>query len=104
MNNLLWLVPVLPFAGFLILALAGKHLSRVWVALIGAGSVSLSAIIVLIIGIGFLFHPPATGNYSQTLWTWMQVGDFNPKITLFLDALSLVFVFVITFIGTLIHI
>ncbi|MGF7042519.1 NADH-quinone oxidoreductase subunit L [Mucilaginibacter lappiensis] len=104
MSNLLWLVPVLPFAGFLILALAGKHVSRVWVAIIGAGSVSLSAIIVLMIGIGFLLHPPATGNYSQTLWTWMQVAGFNPKITLFLDALSLVFVFVITFIGALIHI
>jgi NADH-quinone oxidoreductase subunit L len=104
MSNLLWLVPFLPFAGFLILALAGKHVSRVWVAIIGAGSVSLSAIIVLIIGIGFLLHPPATGNYSQTLWTWMQVAGFNPKITLFLDALSLVFVFVITFIGALIHI
>ena len=104
MSNLLWLIPVLPFAGFLILALAGKHVSRVWVAIIGAGSVSLSATIVLIIGIGFLLHPPATGNYSQTLWTWMQVAGFNPKITLFLDALSLVFVFVITFIGALIHI
>ncbi|MDB4920521.1 NADH-quinone oxidoreductase subunit L [Mucilaginibacter sp.] len=104
MNNLLWLVPTLPFAGFLILALAGKHVSRVWVAIIGAGSVSLSAIITLIIGISFLSLPPATGNYSQTLWTWMQVGGFNPKITLFLDALSLIFVFVITFIGALIHI
>jgi NADH-quinone oxidoreductase subunit L len=104
MNNLLWLVPVLPFVGFLILALAGKHISRVWVAIIGAGSVSLSAIIVLIIGISFLSHPPANGYYSQTLWTWMQVADFNPKITLFLDALSLVFIFVITFIGALIHI
>ena len=104
MNNLLWLVPALPFAGFLILALAGKQLSRVWVAMIGAGSVSLSAIVVLIIGISFLSQPPANGNYSQTLWTWMQVAGFNPKITLFLDALSLVFVFVITFIGALIHI
>ena len=104
MDNLLWLVPVLPLAGFLILALAGKHVSRVGVAIIGAGSVSISAIIVLIIGTSFLSHPPATGNYAQTLWTWMQVAGFNPKITLFLDALSLVFVFVITFIGALIHI
>jgi NADH-quinone oxidoreductase subunit L len=104
MSNLLWLVPILPFASFLILALAGRHISRVGVAIIGAGSVSISAIIVLIIGISFLLHPPATGNYSQTLWTWMQIAGFNPKITLFLDALSLVFVFVITFIGALIHI
>lgn len=104
MNNLLWLIPALPFAGFLILALAGNRLSRALVAVIGAGSVSLSAIIAIIIGINFLTSPPTTGNYTQTLWTWIEVADFNPKITFFLDALSLVFVFVITFIGALIHI
>lgn len=104
MNNLLWLIPALPLAGFLILALAGKRLSRALIAVIGAGSVSLSAIIAIIIGINFLTSPPTTGNYTQTLWTWMEVADFNPKITFFLDALSLVFVFVITFIGALIHI
>lgn len=103
MENLLWLLPALPLAGFLILCLAGKHLSRFWMAVIGTGSVSLSALVLLIIGINFLNSPPPGGYYSQTLWTWLQVADFNPEITLYLDALSLVFVFVITFIGALIH-
>jgi NADH-quinone oxidoreductase subunit L len=74
------------------------------VAITGAGSVSLSALVMLIIGISFLYMPPPEGHYAITLWTWMDVGNFNPKITLYLDALSLVFVFVITFIGSLIHI
>lgn len=104
MNTLLWLIPALPFAGFLILALAGQRLSRQMVAIIGTGSVTLSAIITLICGLSFLISPPATGYYTQTLWTWMEVANFNPKITFFLDALSLVFIFVITFIGALIHI
>lgn len=104
MDKLLWLLPAFPFMGFLILALAGKRMSRVWVAIIGAGSVSLSAILLIIIGWSFLSMPPATGHYRQILWTWMQVANFNPGITLFMDALSLVFVFVITFIGALIHI
>jgi NADH-quinone oxidoreductase subunit L len=104
MNNLLWLIPALPFVGFIKLAFAGKHMPRTWVAAIGAGSVSLSAIITILIGIHFLAHPPASGNYSQTLWTWMQIGDFRPTVTLFLDPLSLIFVFIITFIGALIHI
>ena len=103
MENLLWLLPALPLAGFLILSLAGKYLSRFWIALIGTGSVSLSAIFVLLIGISFLANPPAAGHFSQTLWTWLQVAGFKPDVTLYLDALSLVFVFVITFIGALIH-
>lgn len=56
------------------------------------------------VGLAFLSSTPPTGFYSQTLWTWLDVADFNPEITLKLDALSLVFVFVITFIGALIHI
>lgn len=104
MANLLWLIPAFPLAGFLILALAGKRMPAIWVAIIGAGSVTLSAIAMIITGINFLCTPPANGHYALTLWTWMDVGGFNPKITLYLDALSLVFVFVITFIGALIHI
>ena len=103
MENLLWLLPALPLAGFLILCLAGKHLSRFWLAVIGTGSVSLSAIVLLIIGVNFLTNLPPGGYYSQTLWTWLQVANFTPEITLYLDALSLVFVFVITFVGALIH-
>jgi len=104
MDYLLWLIPAFPLAGFILLALWGKHLSRFWTALIGAGSVSLSAILTLFIGLNFLGSTPTDGHYSQTLWTWFEVAGFIPKITLYLDALSLIFVFVITFIGALIHI
>lgn len=104
MNNLLWLIPVLPLLGFLILSLAGKSLSKKFIALIGVGTVSLSALICTIIGLNFLNHPPATGFISQTLYTWIEIGNFKPEITFLLDPLSLVFVFVITFVGALIHI
>ena len=104
MNNLLWLIPALPLAGFLILALAGQYLSRTMVAIVGAGSVVLSAILTLFCGISFLVSPPETGNISQTLWTWFEVAGFHPTITFLLDPLSLVFIFVITFVGALIHI
>ncbi len=104
MDNLLWLIPTLPLVGFLVLALAGKQLPRPWVAIIGSGSVGLAAILTLIIGFNFLAQPPVNGHYSQTLWTWLEVAGLDIKMTLFLDALSLVFIFVITFIGALIHI
>ncbi|MDO8992105.1 NADH-quinone oxidoreductase subunit L [Daejeonella sp.] len=104
MNNLLWLIPVLPLLGFLILSLAGKSLSKTSIALIGVGSVSLSALITILIGLNFLNDPPAAGFISQTLYTWIEIGNFKPEITFLLDPLSLVFVFVITFIGALIHV
>ena len=104
MERLLWLIPALPLAGFLILSIAGRYLPRKATALIGTGTISISALLSIAAGIAFISSTPSSGFYSQTLWEWFQVGTFNPKITLHLDALSLIFVFVITFIGALIHI
>jgi NADH-quinone oxidoreductase subunit L len=104
MNNLLWLIPALPLAGFLILVTAGKHLPNKLVALTGVGSISLAALVTIIIGFNFLSSVPKEGVYAQTLWVWMDVAGFSPKIAFSLDALALVFVFVITFIGSLIHV
>jgi NADH-quinone oxidoreductase subunit L len=103
MLDLLWLVPVLPLAGFLILVVVGARLSRPVIAIIGAGSVGLAAIVALLIGINFVSTPPPGYTYSQTLWTWMNVAGFAPGIAFELDALSLVMVLVVTFVGFLIH-
>jgi len=104
MDKYLWLIPALPLGGFLILALAGKRLSRSSVAIVGAGSICLSALVTFVVGGAFLAGMPANAVYTQTLWTWFEVGAFSAKITLSLDVLSLLFIFVITFIGALIHI
>jgi NADH-quinone oxidoreductase subunit L len=103
MLELLWLIPALPFAGFFILAVAGARLSKNAVAFVGVGSVCLSAVIAGLTGITFLTSPPRGHAYSQTLWTWFNVAGFRPAFTFYLDALSLVMVTVITFVGFLIH-
>jgi NADH-quinone oxidoreductase subunit L len=103
MFELLWLIPALPFAGFLALALAGSRLSRTGVAVIGVGSVCASAILAILLSISFIGSPPTGHAYSQTLWTWIAIGGFVPTISLYLDALSLVMMLVVTFVGFLIH-
>ncbi|MBL7872539.1 MAG: NADH-quinone oxidoreductase subunit L [Cyclobacteriaceae bacterium] len=103
MNDLLWLIPALPFLGSIILILAGTRLSKKSVPLIGVGSVGVSALITLLIGYDFISSdtPPVI---KQVLWNWIDVAGFSPSIALHLDSLSLVFIFVITFIGFLIHV
>ena len=103
MFDLLWLVPALPFAGFLILALFGKRIGKTASGITGVGSVGLSALLALIIGITFISSPPSGNSYNITLWQWFDVGGFKPSIALHLDSLAIVFMFVITFVGFLIH-
>ena len=103
MLDLVWLIPTLPFAGFLVLVLIGHRLARTGIAIVGVGSVGLSALVTILVGISFISSPPPGYAYSQTLWTWMQVGDLAPGIAFYLDALSLVMVLVVTFVSFLIH-
>jgi NADH-quinone oxidoreductase subunit L len=103
MFDLLWLIPALPLAGFLILLFAGSRLPKALVGVVGAGSVGLSAVLTLFFAYGFLVTPPPGHSFTQVLWTWVQVGDFAPRIALYLDPISVVMVFVVTGVGFLIH-
>ena len=103
MLELLWVIPALPFGGFLALVLVGPRLSRPAVACVAVGTVAVSALVGLGIGVSFIGAPPAGYAYSQTLWEWMAVAGFTPKIAFYLDALSLVMVLVVTVVGCLIH-
>ena len=103
MLQLLWLVPAIPFAGALLLAILGPRMRAKMVALLGTGTIAASAAISLLIAADFLAAPPPGGAYTQTLWTWIEVGSFHPAIAFYLDALSLLMMLVVTFVSFLIH-
>ncbi|MHB9129821.1 MAG: NADH-quinone oxidoreductase subunit L [Armatimonadota bacterium] len=103
MLNLLWLIPLVPLAGFIILAMVGPRHSKVGVAVIGVGSVAISAILALVVGVSFLTAPPPGYTFTQVLGIWMRVGNFSPTFGFTLDPLSLLMIVVITFVAFLIH-
>ena len=100
----LWLIPTLPFVSATLLILFGSRLPRRAVAAAGIGSIGLSALVTALIAVSFVTNPPAGNAYAQVLWTWISVAGFQPQIGLYLDALSLLMVLVVTFVGFLIHI
>lgn len=102
--NLLAYIPALPLIGFVILSLFGRKLPKPVIATIGAGTVCIAAVITIVLGISFLQTPPAGGAYHQLLWSWFKVGTLSIDLSLQVDALTLVFIFIITFVGALIHI
>lgn len=105
MIELLWLVPTIHVIGFLILTLTQGKLSEVPAGIIGAGSIGLSFLVALLVGLDFMAMSEAgASSFSQNLWTWMAVGSFEAGFTLYLDGVSLVMMFIITGIGFLIHV
>jgi len=104
MTTLIALIPAIPFFGFLILALFGQKLTRKVAGLVGAGSIGIVAIITFCLAISFFKSLPDVKSYSVVVWEWINTGNLKADISFRLDALSLVFCFVITFVGLLIHV
>jgi NADH-quinone oxidoreductase subunit L len=104
MFNLLFLVFLAPFLGFVILSFGRSRLSENAAAAIGIGAVGVSALTTLAVGIEFFVHPPAGGAFTQPLWEWLDVGGFAPGFALRLDGLSLTMLGVITGVGFFIHV
>jgi NADH-quinone oxidoreductase subunit L len=103
MSTLIALIPAIPFLSFLILALLGHKLTRRLAAIIGAGSIGITSVLTLITGVLFLRSLPEVKSYSVHVWDWINAGNLKVEISFSLDSLSLIFCFVITFVGFLIH-
>jgi NADH-quinone oxidoreductase subunit L len=103
MLGLLWLIPILPFAGAAINGLLGKWFPKPLVTLVALAAPGLS----LLVALGCLWEyshgsfPP--GGVEQTLYAW-TAGDLNIPVAFLLDHLSAVMLFIITFVGFLIHV
>ena len=98
--NIIALIPLLPLLSATVLMLSGGKMPRPIAALMGAGSVGLSALCVGLLASAFL----ADGEVRQlTLWTWMAIGDFTPGVAFYIDGLTIVMMSVITGVGFLIH-
>ena len=101
MADLLFLIPLSPLVGFLILFCTLGNLPRKAVAVVGIGSIAISALITVFVGKLLL------GNnipLSAEIYTWINVGGFAPAVSFYVDGLTLTMMSVITGVGLLIHI
>ena len=94
------LIPLFPFVSSVLLILTAGQLPRRLIAIMGAGSVGLSALVVLAVGMQFM---ESQTPYTLTLWVWMQIGNFAPGFSFYVDQLTVVMMSVITGVGFLIH-
>jgi NADH-quinone oxidoreductase subunit L len=101
--DVVWLIPALPLAGFLILLVAGKRLGEPaagWVAtLMCAGSFVASVVVYF----GLLDEPEEGRQFTQTLFAWVPVGGLRVDVGFLADPLSITMALFITGVSALIH-
>src|SRR6186713_438558 len=101
MVNLVWLVPLLPLAGFLINGLLRNSLSRTMSGLIGSG-VLLAAFLLSLLIFGQVRQEGFQATIV-TLFDFITVGKLSIPFSFQVDQLSVLFLLIITGVGFLIH-
>ncbi|WMJ74441.1 NADH-quinone oxidoreductase subunit L [Cytophagaceae bacterium ABcell3] len=102
MANLVFLIPLLPLIGFLIIGLGGKKLSKKLAGIIGCTSVLGSFLIVLTLLFPFMMGTmePFTVSYFE----WITVGDVDIRFSFLIDSLSTLMMTIVTGVGFFIHV
>jgi NADH-quinone oxidoreductase subunit L len=102
-GQLAWLLVALPAASSLVLFLTGRR-SNAWGHIPGCLSVVGSFVVGLTIFLQTLGAPPEQRTTELHVFSWIPVGALHVDFGLRLDPLSLIFVLLITGVGSLIHI
>jgi NADH-quinone oxidoreductase subunit L len=102
MTQNLWIIPILPFIGFLINGIFGRKLPKMIVSLVAVVSVLLSFGWVMKVHLtaGDLGATPVTEHY----FTWIRSGAFNVGWDYTVDKLTMIMLLIVTGVGSLIHI
>jgi NADH-quinone oxidoreductase subunit L len=104
MGELIWLVPALPLAGFVVNALLGRRLSRRWIGLVACGTTGAAFLLSLALLWTLLRLPLDARELSQELYTWIGVANLQVSVGFLVDPLSTVMILVVTGVGFLIHV
>jgi NADH-quinone oxidoreductase subunit L len=105
-NDVIGLAPWLvgfPLIGAAILLLGGKATDR-WGHWLGVLASAASAVIGFILMFRMIGTLPEERSLDHHLWTWLSAGGLDVDLGIRLDPLSMTFVMLVTFVGTLIHV
>ncbi|WP_184544395.1 NADH-quinone oxidoreductase subunit L [Mucilaginibacter sp. FT3.2] len=99
MNQLIWLIPILPLAGFIINGLGRNSLSKGAIGFIG----SLLVLTSFVLSIAVFFQVKSTGAINVAYFDWINAGPVHVPFAFLVDQLSSIMLLIITGVGFLIH-
>jgi len=102
MNILIWLIPLFPLLGFLILGLGFNKIPKAITSYIGPGTIGISFIFSIILFINSTHQ--FTSSPVHQLFTWISVGNLSIPFSFLIDPLSILMLLIVTGVGFIIHV
>jgi NADH-quinone oxidoreductase subunit L len=99
----IWLLVALPLIGAFLILTFGKYLKNS-APYLAIGLSSASFVLGFTMFLQMLARPESQRGFVSNVYQWISSGDLNVSFGLQLDQLSIAFVLLITFVGTMIHI
>jgi len=97
----IYLMPLFPLVGFLLLVAFGRRMGERTAGIIGTSAVAASFVVAAASFFALLGR--SDREVTQSLFTWIPVGSLQVKVSFLLDPLSVTMVLFVTFISALIH-
>lgn len=101
--SLIWLCVAVPLLSAGLLLVAGKAADK-WGHLLAIAASVCSLAVGTAALVQLLGAPVSNRVLATTVYRWISAGDFSLDLALRVDPLSITFVMLVTFVGTLIHV
>jgi NADH-quinone oxidoreductase subunit L len=98
-----FLIPLLPLAGFALLAPFGRKIGNPYAGWIATAAVAASFVVTVIVFIGLFQQSPHNSEFTQSWFTWFNVDRLNVNAGVLIDPLSMTMAMFVTGISSLIH-
>jgi NADH-quinone oxidoreductase subunit L len=103
MVELVWLVPALPLAGFLLLVFFGRRLGDPVAGSLATAAMFGSFAVSVAVFVGLLDRPEEERHFVQTIFEWVPAGALQVDVSFLADPLSVTMILFVTGVGALIH-
>ena len=103
MLDLIWLIPALPLAGFILILLFGRLLGEPKSGILAASMVGASFAVTVAVFFELLSQTTEERHHVLTAFSWVPIGSLHVDLAFLADPLSITMALFVTGIGSLIH-
>src|SRR5918993_874668 len=99
MSDLVWLIPALPLAGFVLILLFGRRLGEPKAGYLATAMIGAAFVVSVGVFVDLLSKPSEDRAIVVTLFEWLPVGSLHIDMAFLADPLSITMCLFVTGIG-----
>jgi proton-translocating NADH-quinone oxidoreductase, chain L len=101
--DMVWLVPLLPLTGAVVLLFAGKRIGDPKAGWLATAMMGLAFVWSVVMLIALLSLPGEARSHVSNVFTWLSAGSLKVQLGFLADPLSVTWILLVTGVGSLIH-